>query len=299
VDSIVLGSVPFDTAEDSWQISYGGGTTLARSNSGRAIGQRSNREITGVSGGIVPLLATDRAVLERLLAFPGVLPLRLPDGTILAVQPPDEGHAAQGLHANDTDTYPTQWRVRHDAVLADVFFRGALGAQAYRTVAYVTAGSNTLLADTGRRINGSGSWNLAYLAEGVATAPRPQPTLVAEWTPSADGECAIGWTTAPSPGHPLGLHGVGVLWQDGLLRSMGYGDVVEPNGYSLIGVPDPTLVVVVIARPVAARVEVWQNGTRIYVDTAVPWTMPATPLRAMASVRRGTAMLARWWATRG
>jgi len=310
---LFLGGVALYTRAGTIERGFGGGMVQAtETTSGRTVAQRSAVHLTTLTVEPYPPDAATAAVLPRLLALPGVLPMILLDGTRVAVETPElRAHSVRGHYARGTDQYQTTWRVRHDVALADVFWRSATGAFAYSDLPaplYTIQGVVDHEPDVGIVLTGNGSHLASTSIRERAAGTRFQPTLVADLTIQAVRGAAtgkIGLSLPSSRDRRFGSAGIWLEWRTQGFLLWGV-DPADPTGQtarvagSVDGRVAGRYLVVLAARPGGARLEIWQNRKRMVSVGTIPWpvTLSEVPL-AMLAVSEGTACLHRWYILKG
>ena len=301
-DDVYIGSIPLFSIRDSFQMQREGGATHRRTNNGRNPAQIQGVAVSAISGELYPKTDADATTIRALLSVPGVIPLVLHDGTRFAIESSSEsGYRIKGWYEQISDSYSVDFRVVKNAAMADLAWRGVLGAHSYHesnTNPFVFAGTPALIAGSGWNLTGSNSWGGSYIAERTNVGVRVQPRLWTRVTVAGNAHAAIGLhnaVAAVSARYLLNA-GVGVYFHPSFIYIVDATDTIIAQ---IARSGQATYRVLVVARPRMARVEVWNDAMTemLLMSNAVPCTF-ADRMGAVCVAHTGVTTLHHWWIVR-
>lgn len=280
IASFYLGGFEIFSVKESYSLSYAETTTTNRALNGRLVGQRSLAPAWDTVGfDMYPVVnELDLPLLERVYDLRGYVPLTLPSGQTVAVR--RSGGRLGGYRENQTFTYPVEFQVSKHIDFADLGWRQlTVGANAYPNNPYAMSGVTVDPLDQGY-VFASGA-----LTEIIRTRTRPTPTLIAEVTPSSNMTIGLVYGTGTSDSIMVGV----TVGSGGDITSLSHDAPVDTGGST----PGQRCFVIVAARPLGCRVEVWHGQNRVFVDTTPIFT--PVPFTNLGGTVRGSGLLHNWY----
>jgi hypothetical protein len=307
--NLVIGGLELATVQNTVNVLYGGGASaLEATNNGKRVGYRSSAVAKEIQAGVMPWLDADAIMVKNVLGLDGIFPLQLPNGTVYAVRPPEDGQQFQGWRTLGNDRYRGAWYPQPTVLLADLCLRCEYpGKYAFTSginpvYSYLGFPSGIILTkDVGWRLTGNGSWSQVFIGERTWTSEqRNHMTLVADVSVEAGASAAIGlgelFAVNSKAARPFGGDGLGVTFTGTTVQ------LLDADDNPIVGFAPAPFVgryhVIITARPFGGRIEVWRGTTQLLVHRSVPWQPGAVPAGAIFNVRSGSATLHRWWLVR-